>query len=44
MATGMAEGPFEVDAFLIPPPADALQLQIDGGEFFAPVLRIRRCF
>ena len=41
MATAMAKGPFQIDAFLVPSPADAFQLQINGRQFFAPVLWIR---
>ena len=36
----MAEGPLQIDRFLVPLPAEPLQLNIQGRQFIAPVLRI----
>ena len=35
----MAEGPLQIDRFLVPLPAEPLQLNIQGRQFIAPVLR-----
>lgn len=41
-AAAMAEGPLQIGRFLGPLPAQPLQLQVDAGQFAAPVLRVTR--